>query len=427
LGLVTTAAVIAFVGLLVFLAHLFAAVFERTRIPDVLFLILIGLALGPLAGVVAPADFGVVGPVFTTVTLVVILFEAGIGLEVRQLARTLTGTLSISLVGFVVSIVVVGAVAHGIFELGVRRSILLGAILGGTSSAVVIPMVRQLRMGEQARTILAMESAVTDVLCIVVALALLESLRLGSLNVGVMVGRMVASFVLAAALGNGAGLLWSALLLRVREVQHSVFTTAAFAFVVYGLVELLGYSGAIASLAFGITLGNPEVFHVPALRRFLPRRPVTLTETEKAFFGEVVFLLKTFFFVYIGLSLVLRDTPSLAAGLVITALLFAARAPVVRLSVPRSVPSEDAAVCAVMAPKGLAPAVLASLPVQQGIAGGEVIQAVTYAVILFSIIATSALVVLLERTPLGTFYRRGFAGFGPAEPAREPATQSSFS
>jgi NhaP-type Na+/H+ or K+/H+ antiporter len=417
---VTTAAVIAFVGLLVFLAHLFAGIFERTRVPDVLFLISIGLILGPVAGVVAPTDFGAVGPVFTTVTLVVILFEAGIGLDVRRLARTITGTLSISVVGFVTSVMVVGAVVHGVFGFGVRQSILLGAILGGTSSAVVIPMVRQLRMGEEARTILAMESAVTDVLCIVVALAFLEALELGSLQVGVMVGRMLASFVLAAALGVGAGLVWSALLLRVREIQHSVFTTAAFAFVVYGLVEVLGYSGAIASLAFGVTLGNPEVFQVPALKRFLPRQPVTLTETEKAFFGEVVFLFKTFFFVYIGLSLVLRDTGPLVVGLAITALLFAARAPVVRLSVPRTLPSDDAAVCAVMVPKGLAPAVLASLPVQRGIAGGEIIQAVTYAVILFSIVATSVLVLLLEHTPLRNVYRRGFVGFGPAEPTAQP-------
>ncbi|MBI4542613.1 MAG: cation:proton antiporter [Gemmatimonadetes bacterium] len=411
------AVVIVFVGLLIFVAHLFAAVFQRTRVPDVLFLIVIGLVLGPLSGVVAPDDFGAVGPVFTTVTLVVMLFEAGIGLDVRQLARALTGTLVVSLVGFAASVVVVGAVGYGIFDLGLRRSILLGAILGGTSSAVVIPMIQQLRMGELARTILAMESAVTDVLCIVVALAFLEALKLGSLDAGVMVGRMVAAFVLATALGTAAGLLWSALLLRVREIKNSVFTTAAFAFVVYGMVEVLGYSGAIASLAFGVTLGNPEVFRVPALRRVLPREPVTLTDTEKAFFAEGVFLLKTFFFVYIGLSLVLRDVGLLAAGALITLLLFAARAPVVRLTAPRSLTIDDAAVCAVMAPKGLAAAVLASLPIQQGIAGGDIIQAVTYAVVLFSIVATSALVVLLERTGLRDIYRRGFLGFAPPEPA----------
>ena len=40
------APVIVFVGLLIFLAHFFVALFEKTRIPDVLYLIIIGLILG---------------------------------------------------------------------------------------------------------------------------------------------------------------------------------------------------------------------------------------------------------------------------------------------------------------------------------------------------------------------------------------------
>lgn len=329
--------------MLVFLAHLVAALYQRTRVPDVLFLILVGLALGPLTGLLKPGDFGGVGPVFTAVTLVVILFQGGIALDLRDLRRAFTGSVAVSLMGFVASIVVVGAIAFGVLDLGVRRSIMLGAILGGTSSIVVIPMVQQLRLGALARTVLAMESAITDVLCIVIALALLESLRLPGLDVGVLGGRVIAAFVLAAAAGVAAGLVWSVLLQRVRDLKTSTFTTAAFVFVVYGVIEVLGFSGAIAALAFGITPGNIEVFHRLPVRRWLPATPVTLTETEKNFFAELVFLLKTFFFVYIGLSLVLRDPGPLAIGLVVTVLLFAARAPVIRVSAPRAISAGDAA------------------------------------------------------------------------------------
>lgn len=406
--------------MLVFLAHLVAALYQRTRVPDVLFLILVGLALGPLTGLLEPGDFGGVGPVFTAVTLVVILFQGGIALDLRDLRRAFTGSVAVSLMGFVASIVVVGAIAFGVLDLGVRRSIMLGAILGGTSSIVVIPMVQQLRLGALARTVLAMESAITDVLCIVIALALLESLRLPGLDVGVLGGRVIAAFVLAAAAGVAAGLVWSVLLQRVRDLKTSTFTTAAFVFVVYGVIEVLGFSGAIAALAFGITPGNIEVFHRLPVRRWLPATPVTLTETEKNFFAELVFLLKTFFFVYIGLSLVLRDPGPLAIGLVVTVLLFAARAPVIRVSAPRAISAGDAALCSVIVPKGLAPAVLASLPVQQGIEGGELIQSVTYAVVRFSIVGTATLVVLVERTRLGAAYRGAFAGFAP-EPEAEAA------
>ncbi|MFO8021982.1 MAG: hypothetical protein R6U65_05920, partial [Perlabentimonas sp.] len=69
--------VIVFVGLIVFLSHLFTGIFQRKRIPDVLLLMIVGLVMGPLLGLVSPADFGVAGPVFTTITLVIILFEGG--------------------------------------------------------------------------------------------------------------------------------------------------------------------------------------------------------------------------------------------------------------------------------------------------------------------------------------------------------------
>lgn len=69
-----------------------------------------------------------------------------------------------------------------------------------------------------------------------------------------------------------------------------------------------------------------------------------------------------------------------------------------------------------MAPKGLAAAVLASLPLQQGVPGGELIQNSTYAVVLFSVILTSLLVFLQDRTPVGRLYRFIFKGFAKDEP-----------
>jgi cell volume regulation protein A len=44
------AEIVLVIGLLVFLAHFFTALFRRTRIPDVLLLLLLGVVLGPLTG-----------------------------------------------------------------------------------------------------------------------------------------------------------------------------------------------------------------------------------------------------------------------------------------------------------------------------------------------------------------------------------------
>ena len=73
----STAWIIAIVGLLVFLAHAFTALFQRTRVPDVLLLITIGILLGPVLGLVHPGHFGKVGPVFAQVALAAAACDLG--------------------------------------------------------------------------------------------------------------------------------------------------------------------------------------------------------------------------------------------------------------------------------------------------------------------------------------------------------------
>jgi NhaP-type Na+/H+ or K+/H+ antiporter len=408
-----TAPVIIFVGVLVFLAHWFSGIFSRTRVPDVLMLILVGVLLGPVLKIVSPEDFGAVGPVFVTVALVIILFDGGIGLHPSTLRTSLRDTLLLTIIGFVVSMLLIGAITAWTTSLGWIRSLMLGAILGGTSSAVVVPLVRQLRMSEQSKTVLMLESVLTDVLCIIVALGLLDAymFKEADFHIGTMIGKIVSSFLLAAMLGIVGAFVWSILLHRVRTLQYSIFTTPAFVFVLYGLVELLGYSGAISSLTFGFAIGNAELFNLPVIQRYIPRKSISLNETEKVFFAEAVFLIKTFFFVYVGLSIKLADFWSVYFGLFLTLAVFLSRILVVQLSIQRSVTRWDASFMAVMVPKGLAPAVLASIPLQRGMEGGAFIQNATFAVVLFSILLNSLLIFLLDKTSFSKIYQLFFAGY----------------
>jgi NhaP-type Na+/H+ or K+/H+ antiporter len=225
----------------------------------------------------------------------------------------------------------------------------------------------------------------------------------------------MASFLFASILGGLGAIVWSSLLSRVRNLQNGMFTTAAFVFVVYGVTELLGYSGAIASLVFGIGLGNTAWLRVHLSKRTTSLAPVELNQHEKAFFAEIVFLLKTFFFVYIGLSVQFQNQWWITFGLVVTVLIFAVRIPIVRFGVDRSLPRNDASRMAAMSPKGLAAAVLASLALQQGVPGGDLIQNSTYAVVLFSIVLTSVLIFLQDKTFVGRAYRWVFSPFAPSE------------
>lgn len=391
-----SALTILIVGAIVFLSHWFSGIFEKKGIPDVLLLMFVGLLFGPILGVVHAEDFGVAGPMFTSITLVVILFEGGLGLKLQELKNSIKGSMALTVINFFATLLIVGLIAYFFFDLDLLVALTLGAILGGTSSAVVIPMVRLLKIKEESRTILVLESALSDVLCIVFALALIEANKSGNLQVGLIIGKILSSFTFAAFVGIAGAIGWSILLNRIRTIQNSIFTTPAFVFIVYGVAELLGYSGAISALLFGITLVNIEHFNFTFLKKYIAHEPIALNQTERVFFSEIVFLLKTFFFVYIGLSIRLDSFTALMLGLILSVVIFASRIPIVRFSIKSPLPVFDKTIMAAMVPKGLAAAVLAGIPMQQGMLGGELVRNITYAVVLISIVMASVLIPLIS-------------------------------
>lgn len=399
------AQLVIFIGLLIFVSHLFAGIFEKKGIPDVLMLMIIGIIIGPVLNLVTPESFGIVTGIFTTITLVFILFQGGLDLRFETMQSALRGMTFITCTNFGVTTLVVGLIAWLLLGLEPIPAFTLGAILGGTSSAVVIPLVKQLKLQESARTILVLESALSDVLCIVFVLALIQAYSADGIRVGAIVGSIISSFTLAALLGIVSALLWSVLLAKIRTIKNSMFTTPAFVFVIYGIAEVLGFSGAIAALAFGVTLANIDRFRLKTIQRFVNKGLNTFNDAEKQFFSEIVFLLKTFFFVFIGISIQFTNGWALLFGFFITIVIYILRIPVVKFSIQEALPTIDLTIMSTMVPKGLAAAVLASLPLQYGLPGGEMIRDLTYAVILTSIVLTSILIPVLEKVPaVSAFY-----------------------
>lgn len=414
------------VGALIFVAHAFTGIFSRTRVPDVLLLTIIGILLGPILHLVTPENFGAVGPVFASVTLVIILFEAGLTLDFDVLRRAIRPTLTLTLTNFFLTMVGVGVAGHFLLHLNYRLTFMLGAIIGSTSPAVIVPLTRRLPMVESTKTTLFLESALSDVLSIVVAIGFMDSYRFGSLRIGPMIGQILATLILAGIFGGLAAFAWSALLRKIRGLENSIFTTPAFVFVLFGIVELLGFSGYVAAVVFGAVLGNIEVFHrISWLQRSLPPEPITLNEQERNFLAEVVFLLKTFFFVYVGVSIKFTDLPLVYVALALSVLIFAIRIPAAWIGLGRTTPVRDACFVAIMSPKGLAAVVLASMPLARQLTGGQELQSVTYSVVFISIVFTSVLSFLIERTWLAKAYALLFRQFGrSAIPAQISADAS---
>lgn len=394
------------IGLMVFFAHFLSLQFNKTNIPDVLVLMLVGIALGPLLGIVTPADFGKIGSLIATIALVVILFESGTSLNLDVLSKSLATTGMLSVTCFVLTALIVTALAMYALDLAVLPSVLLGVTLGGTSSAVVIPMVNALRLSDKTATVLVLESALTDVLCIVGVFALLQIYMQGGVEPGKLIGSVLAALIFAAVIGLLGGIGWLLVLGKVRDFPNTISSTLAYVFIVYGLTEMLGFSGAIAALTLGISLTNYEKFGLHRIQQ-LDRKLEPLNDADLTFYREAVFLLKTYFFVYLGISIHFSEARLAVAALVMVLLVFSMRLLLTRIVFQETSYSlRDAAITSMMAPKGLAAAVLAALPLQYGVASGEVIRDTTYMVVLISITFTALLVMAYPSRRVRLVYSR---------------------
>ncbi len=414
------AAKVAIVGLIIFTAHFFVLVFRKTRIPDVLLLMIGGLIVGPVLNLIKPEDFGIVGPVMTTIALIVILFESGVNLSLKTLFSAFGQTMIISLITWVFTASAVTLVMNYFTPVGWSMAIMTGAILGGTSSAVVIPLIEGLKMSEKPRTVLFLESALTDVLCIVGAMAMLQAIKGDGVSSEKIAMSVAASFGVAILIGVLAGFVWSLVMGVIRKFPNTIFTTVAYVFIVYGATELLGFSGAIASLAFGVTLASLSGVKLGKGEQVIEIK--ALNDMDKLFFAETVFLLKTFFFIYLGLSLKFDSITYLFIALGILIPVYIGRFFIIRVAASRKYTKRDASLMTLMIPKGLAAAVLATLPIQFDLPNAEWVPGTVYMAVLVSIGLTAVLVLLEEKTSLKKLYFAAFKTF--AEDTEEQLASS---
>ncbi|MAG15442.1 hypothetical protein CMO88_00100 [Candidatus Woesearchaeota archaeon] len=385
--------IFATVGIIILLGFLSDIIFSRTKIPDVLWLILIGILIGPLFNFVKPNALGEAASIFTSFALLFILFEGGLHIRIKDLMKSMYGATTIAIVNFILTVLVITGIAT-YFGWDMTNSLLLGTILGGTSSAVVVPIVRKLQIGKENSLVLILESAFTDVLCIVAALTIVQIVKLDSISLGGVLNSLFGSFAIAIFVGLIAGFVWILLLERFEALSRSYISTIGMLLIVFGITEFAQSSGAIAALVFGILMGNSRKI----LSLAEHEDEDTLSSSARAFFSQISFFVKTFFFVYIGILTSLTEFRPILLGLLIAVAIFLIRPISVKIAFKpqENQNPQDKPIMEAMIPKGLAAAVLAQVPMQEGIAGSAKLLTPVFATIFFTIVITTITVFLIK-------------------------------
>src|SRR5580693_1577779 len=344
------------------LAFLANRVFRVTRVPDVLVLMALGLVLGPVLGFVDPSHLSSTTNVLGTLAIILVLFEGGLDLDLRRTLQHFAGSLLLAVLAYAFSIALVGLIVHKGLGLPLTTALAVGAVLGCTSSTVVLPVLQQLGASEPVRVTLMLEASWGDVLAVLTVGLLLGAGSQGGAVAQHVLRSLATQVGVAGVFATAAGILWSGLLPVLVEARFWQVMTFSIVLVLYAGTEALGASGLIAVLAFGLTLSN-----FPGMDprfRAVEEELVSLQSQESllSFHSELAFLVRTFFFVLIGAIADLRSFRGhalLMAGMM--GALFAARWLALQVSrlAFRDVEAKERELMLWIMPRGLITVVLA--------------------------------------------------------------------
>jgi cell volume regulation protein A len=376
-------------------------IFRATNVPDVVWLIAVGVVLGPLSGWVDREQLATVAPFFGAITLVIVLFDGGSRLRLHELSRAAPRSTLLAVLGFAFAMVTMAGLSMGAAALGILpaewswvHGLLLGAILGGSSSVVIMPAMQYARLEATLSNLVNLESALTDVLCVVVSGALITTLSGGTSDLGDAVGSLGRSFVIGVSVGGTMGLLWIMLHRHWKDSDHEYPLTLGALLVVYVVINAAGGSAALGILTAAVLMGNA----VGISKKLGMAAPSSRLDPRlQAFHRHVTFMIKSFFFTFIGMMLG-PPWSLMQFGAVLGVALLLSRYPAVAIAMSgKGFRSEERGLVWVALPRGMAAGVLAMMPHQAGVPATEGLPTVVFATVVTTILAFALGFPLMKR------------------------------
>ena len=387
------------IGAIIILGFITSQIFERTKFSNVILLMSAGMLLGPVLKIVTiEGPISVLAPYIGTLALIIILFEGGLNLNLFKVLTSLAKASGFAVLVISLSIVFLGILMHLIFGWTYLEGLLLGAVLGGTSEAIVIPFISKLTMNEDSKVILTLESTLTNPLCVIVALALIEIISTGTVNLRNTASLLASAFSIGMVVAAIFAIFWIGIINKLYMKQVGYSMTIAMVFILYSFVEAVGGNGATAILVFALLLGN---FNELAKRLNL-KGEFALDTTLRVFHGEVSFFVRTFFFIFVGLMFNIEalNSKALTMALAVFIVLIITRILGIKalIMTDKTIAPFEKSILSMM-PRGLSASVLALMTLSAGI------QIPYFAEIVFSIIiltnlATTFSVFIIERKKL---------------------------
>jgi cell volume regulation protein A len=367
---------------MVILSYFFNILSKKVNVPSVLMLIVTGIIIKQFMDYfgVGQNDWFPYLELLGIVGLIMIVLEAALDLKLEKHKLPLIGkSLLVALIGLLTA---TGAAALIIMIL-IPNFTWLTAMIYATplsilSSAIIIPSVSHLPQKKKEFSIY--ESTFSDILGIMLFYFLL-SLG-GDLSGGEAVGEFAGSLIITIIISVVAsyGLIYA---FQNIKTQVKTFLLIAILILLYAIGKQFHLSSLIIILVFGLIISNSGIFFPGFLKKTLKQESVkTLFHELHIVTAETAFIVRTFFFIIFGITIVLSSLLSVQVILVsilILASIYGLRFALIQLFMGRDIYPE-----VYIAPRGLITVLLFfAIPVEQQIADFQ------NGILLFVIIATS--------------------------------------
>jgi len=378
--------IIALFGAIVFIGFLAEMMFRKFSIPNILILLFFGLVLGAFTGTLPSQELSAYASLFAPIALIIILFEGGLNMNLLEFVKDSPLAIGFSFVIVLLAVIFISIIAHFLFGWDYLLGAIFGSIVGGISSAIALPLMKNGDMSNRAKNIISIESVATDVFCIVLAITLINvAVGISTLDITVIGKEILLFFLIGTFIGGIGAFFWAGLLKIAGNVDFGYILTIGFLFILYYISGLMGGNGPITVLIFGLFLGNLNLFAY----YFKTDKFTFNTFFIKKVHNEITFFISTFFFVYLGTIVVFKNFDAILIGIFISALLIVIRyITVILFFKPFDFAQKELQLMSFFSARGLAAAVLAPMPLIYGVSGSEQFSDIVFSVIICTVIFT---------------------------------------
>lgn len=368
------------IGVIILLGLTFNRAFERIKLPGLLGMLILGIAMGPYGLNWISQETLRISADLRKIALIIILLRAGLGLSKDTLNRVGVPAIKMSCIPGILEGLTIMFIASYLLDISKIEAGILGFIIAAVSPAVIVPQMLDLinrRIGEEKGipTLILAGASVDDVVAITFFTTFLGLYGGKNINLFTQLLNIPISIFLGILLGTIVGFLLVYLFNRypMRDTKKVLIILGA-AIILNSLEEYLEGFIPIASLLGVMAIGFILLEKCPAMAKPIGSK-----------FNKIWIFAQLLLFVLVGAEVnIYVAIHSGLIGIVIIALGLIARSIGVLISVAgTNLNGREKLFCVISyIPKATVQAAIGAVPLAMGVKSGEVILAIAVLAIL---------------------------------------------